>query len=141
MYKRTTRYILLAILLLMILGFCSKFILTLKQFNREIAAIHISKVDLSRIPDGEYIGRSESVWVKATVKVVVKKHVITDIRILQHENGHGKPAEKILKLVKAKQSLNVQAVTGATASSKIILQALERALLTQYPKAAPVKLR
>jgi len=48
--------------------------------------------------------------------------------ILEHDNGKGGKAEKIVDDVIKAQSLNVDVVSGATVSSKVILKAGEMAL-------------
>ena len=65
------------------------------------------------------------------MKVTVKNHAITDIDLLKHQNGQGKPAEVITERVLAAQSLKVDTVSGATMSSKVILLAIEDALKTK----------
>lgn len=62
------------------------------------------------------------------VKVLVSNHRITNITILQHDNGLGSTAESIVNDVAEKQSLDIDAVSGATVSSKCILKAAENAI-------------
>lgn len=50
------------------------------------------------------------------------------IKIIEHENGLGSKAEKIVDDVISRQSLKVDAVSGASASSKCIIKAIENAL-------------
>lgn len=97
-------------------------------FSREVAAIRIGSVDLSSIEDGVYLGEHKTRLVSAQVKVTVKNHQIASIEIMKHENGRGKPAEEIVDAVVRVQSLQVDAVSGATVSSKVILKAIESAL-------------
>lgn len=66
--------------------------------------------------------------VKSVVLVKVQDHFIKDIKIVKHRNGKGAKAEIITVEVIKKQSLKVDAVTGATASSNVILKAIEDAL-------------
>lgn len=87
-----------------------------------------SDLDLTKVEDGTYTGSQNSSLVKATVTVTVKNHVITDIAIIKHECGKGKPAEKIVKDIVKSNSLNVDAVSGATSSSNIIKMAVYNAL-------------
>jgi uncharacterized protein with FMN-binding domain len=47
---------------------------------------------------------------------------------VKHVNGQGKPAEVITEKVIETQSLQVDVVSGATYSSKVILKAIENAL-------------
>lgn len=84
--------------------------------------------DLSQIPDGTYTGRCDNGLVKVEVEVDVHNHTIAGVRIIQHDNGRGAPAEAIIGDVVTHQSVEVDAVSGATASSKTILKAIENAL-------------
>jgi uncharacterized protein with FMN-binding domain len=62
------------------------------------------------------------------VRVNVEDGAITGIDILEHKNGLGGKAERIVNDVLERQSLRVNVVSGATASSKAILKAIENAL-------------
>ena len=80
------------------------------------------------LPDGAYQGRYDGGMVKASVEVTILTGIIRRIDILDHECGLGKPAEAIVNDVVAAQSLDVDAVAGATYSSMVILKAIEMAL-------------
>jgi len=91
-------------------------------------------IKLSQIADGTYFGKSKGILTGVKVEVAVKKGRITKIEILK---ARGWPTfkKKAIKempgrIIKA-QSLNVDAVTGATISSKNIIQAVENALRKQ----------
>ena len=83
---------------------------------------------LSEISDGKYIGEYSVLPVSVKVKVTVEHHQIIDVDILQHENGLGSPAERVIDDVIQNQSLDVDAISGATVSSKCILKAIDNAL-------------
>ena len=95
---------------------------------RAISQLKIEDVDISGIADGVYKGSYETTLVKAQVEVTVKEHKITDIKLLKHDNGKGKAAESITEDVVKSGSLQVDSVSGATHSSKVILKAIENAL-------------
>jgi uncharacterized protein with FMN-binding domain len=80
------------------------------------------------LPDGAYQGRYDGGMVKASVEVTILTGIIRRIDILDHECGLGRPAEAIVNDVVAAQSLDVDAVAGATYSSMVILKAIEMAL-------------
>ena len=101
---------------------------TLQRYRASVEALRIQDVDLSKVPDGVYVGSQDAVLVAAEVRVTVADGAIRRIEILRHENGRGKPAEGVLDRVMAAQSLRVDAVSGATSSSKVLLKALENAL-------------
>lgn len=67
--------------------------------------------------------------VSATVEVIIEGGRIEDIRLLDHGNGMGQPAEAIIEDVVEDQSLDVDSVSGATYSSRVILKAIEAALI------------
>ncbi len=96
----------------------------------EAKNIQIQNVDLSNIEDGVYFGEyGFNGLVKAEVKVEVKNKAISYIDLIKHDNGKGKNAEAIPQEVVKAQSLDVDTVTGATVSSKVILKAIENALI------------
>jgi uncharacterized protein with FMN-binding domain len=88
----------------------------------------IDSPDLGAIADGKWKGSYSEGPVKAEVEVVMAAHRIESVRIVKHRTMKGKPAERIVDSVVAAQSLKVDVVTGATASSKCILKAIEIAL-------------
>ena len=53
---------------------------------------------------------------------------ITGIRILEHKNDRGGPAEAVVEAIVDQQRIGVDAVTGATNSSTVLKKAVENAL-------------
>ncbi|MDR1948364.1 MAG: FMN-binding protein [Spirochaetaceae bacterium] len=90
--------------------------------------IVIGNPDLNKKADGVYQGKSKAGPVRVTLDVTVKDGKITAIDIVRHFNGLGKKAETIIPRVIEAQSLAVDVVSGATASSKAILKAIDTAL-------------
>lgn len=84
--------------------------------------------DLAVLSDGIYQGECDNGLVYVNVEVEVKDHTIADVRILEHRNGLGRPAEAVIDDVTGSQSVEVDAVSGATLSSQTILKAIENAL-------------
>lgn len=95
---------------------------------KELSTIEIQDVDLSKIKDGYYEGSYDVFPVSVEVNVFVKNQEIKDINILKHTNGQGSSAEKITELIIQSQSLDVDVISGATYSSKVIIKAVENAL-------------
>jgi uncharacterized protein with FMN-binding domain len=62
------------------------------------------------------------------VRVSVRDGRITEIKLLRHSHGPGHGADAIVDRVVASQSLRVDAVSGASYSSKVVLKAIETAL-------------
>jgi uncharacterized protein with FMN-binding domain len=87
--------------------------------------------DLTQTADGTYRGRYDlsGTPVDVTLDVIIQNGEITKIEIVRHFcSPIGKKAEKITDRIIERQSLDVDVVSGATASSKAILKAVENAL-------------
>jgi len=87
--------------------------------------------DLALKADGVYRGSYDvsGTPVKATLDVTVQNHKIVKIGIVQHIcSPIGKKAEKIINEIVEAQNLDVDTISGATASSKAIIKAVEDAL-------------
>jgi len=100
----------------------------LVKYKKIIKEMTINEVDMTRIPDGIYRGSFDALLVSADVSVAVKDHKIIEIKLLEHNNSKGRAAEVIPDKIIQAQSLLIDAVSGATASSKVILKAVENAL-------------
>ncbi|WP_167957460.1 FMN-binding protein [Anaerosporobacter faecicola] len=85
-------------------------------------------IDMNKVKDGTYVGSSDGGLVKVEVEVEVKDHTITNITLLKHDNGKGKPAEVMLDDMIKKNTDQVDEVSGATTSSKTIRNAVNVAL-------------
>lgn len=90
--------------------------------------VTVPEVDLSTLPDGQYEGQFDNGIIAASVSVAVRDHRIEAIDLLSHRYGLGQKAEAVLGEVLAAQSLEVDAVSGATLSSNTILRAISNAL-------------
>ena len=76
--------------------------------------------DLSKVEDGTYKGKVETMLVKVELEVSVKNHKIISISIIKHDNGKGKPAEAIIDDIVKDNSTDVELIAGATMSSLVI---------------------
>lgn len=90
--------------------------------------VTVNNVEIANLADGEYTGTFTENPLVVEVKVYIENGRITDIEILKHEHGMGQKGEKIVLDVMEKQTLEVDTISGATASSKVILKAIEDAL-------------
>jgi uncharacterized protein with FMN-binding domain len=99
-----------------------------KMMAKEISGLKIENIDLSKVKDGEYTGKLKVFVVSSEVKVTVQNKKIIKIDIIKHMHGKGYGADKITEKIIEKQSLEVDAITGATGSSKVMLKAIENAL-------------
>lgn len=78
--------------------------------------------------DGVYIGEYDAGYVYSKVKVEVLNGRIESVDILEHRTERGKKAEVVVEDIVNKQEIAVDAVTGATNSSRVIEQAVYNAL-------------
>lgn len=124
--KHIFRMIVLIILVIVVLstGFMGY---TQSKLN-QLVQMPVSNVSLDIIDDGTFEGNYSVFPVTVKINVTVKGHKITEILILRHINGQGGKAEAIIDRVIEKQSLQVDIISGATYSSKVILKAIENAL-------------
>lgn len=98
------------------------------DYQRAVRETVIQEVNLSRVADGTYTGEYDVGFVYAKVEVTVAGGAITDVRILEHKNGRGGPAEAVTGAIVDQQRIGVDAVTGATNSSTVLKKAVENAL-------------
>jgi uncharacterized protein with FMN-binding domain len=102
---------------------------SLNKIYREIRTLKIEDVDLSVLEDGVYEGTFTYLGFPHIVAVTVAGKKITGIEIVQGGvTRYGKEAEAITDVVIEKQSPNVDAISGATTTSKALLKAIELAL-------------
>lgn len=104
----------------------------LNLYKQDVQAIQVQNVDLNTVADGEYFGDCDVDFVRARVRVVVKDHVIEELELLEHYNGRGASAETLPSKMLAEQRIDVDAVAGATSSSKVIQEAVYNALTGEH---------
>ena len=91
------------------------------------------RLDHAKLKDGTYEGSYRGGPNKASVQVTIKDSNIVDIEILQHQAWRGGIAEAtIIERVIASQSTKVDAVSGATNSSRVIMNAVQKAIEKAY---------
>jgi len=96
---------------------------------KQALALEIQSVDLNTIPDGEYTGEYNNARWSNTVEVIVKDHEITDINIIKSGNqSQFAVLDEIADKVIVSQKVNIDAVSGATATTNSLLKAIEKAL-------------
>ena len=74
-------------------------------------------------------------FIAAKVEVDIKDKKISNIKLLEHKNERGGKAEVIPERVVEAQSLKVDTISGATNSSKVILEAIQNALTKAESKS------
>ena len=98
------------------------------DYKAKVNALTFDEIDLTKVNDGIYEGQCDTGVVRARVQVTVRDHRMESIELLEHENGRGTPAEAILDQMLQNQTTAVDAVSGATCSSKVIRKAVENAI-------------
>ena len=88
----------------------------------------VMEVDLSKIEDGIYSGSFSSFLISVELNAEIQDHKIKTITVVKQSNGKGREGREVIDRIIQKQSLMVDAKTGATGSSKVIIIALDRAL-------------
>ncbi|MGI6632698.1 MAG: FMN-binding protein [Bacillota bacterium] len=93
--------------------------------------LRVGDVDLSRVADGTYQGQYKHARWNYTVNVTVKNHKITGIEYAESRAANqlmSKATDDLAARVIAQGSTKVDAVSGATVTSKAFLKAIENAL-------------
>ncbi|MGL9816777.1 hypothetical protein IGK51_003427 [Enterococcus sp. DIV0098] len=101
------------------------------NYKQAVQAIHFTEPDLTEVEDGEYIGEHDVDFIRAKVKVSVKDQRFTAIKMLEHYNDRGEKADALPEKMLEQQKISVDAVSGATNSSKVIQKAVEKALIKE----------
>lgn len=128
MKKKHLRTALIVILLLGLGAFLLRGQFVRLYYYVTLPSLSVSTPDLSKIPDGSYQGEYDGHFVYVKVTVVVKDHQITEIILDEHDHQRGQSAEIIPDRIIEAQSVDVDAVSGATQSSNVIKKAVENAL-------------
>ena len=89
----------------------------------------INHIDLAQVKDGSYSGQYAYSGFTYEVKVNVAAHKITDISLVKNRSTkQAKMAAGVVTRVLDEQRNDVDAVSGATTTSKALLKAIENAL-------------
>jgi len=99
-------------------------------FNlQRIRSMTIKEPDLKGLENGTYIGRAEVGGFSYVVEVIMTNHRIEDIKVLKNRNSsYARWAETVIYKILRYQTLKVDAVTGATTSSKALMKAVSNSL-------------
>ncbi|AEV28089.1 hypothetical protein SpiGrapes_0226 [Sphaerochaeta pleomorpha str. Grapes] len=120
--------VLVGILLLLSLGSsCALF--TLTRGLEEALAVEVNDVDLSVVEDNVYKGSYDFERWANTLSVTVADHRITTIAIIKDvKYAKQEVSDAIFSKVIEAQSLQVDAISGSTVTSKAYLKSIENAL-------------
>lgn len=98
--------------------------------QNEIENIKLDYVDLNTVKDGIYEATVESELVNAKVRVIVENNTLIDVALLEHRHGLGYSSESIVDSMIEENRVDVDVISGSTLSSKIIKQAVNKALIS-----------
>ncbi len=119
------------------LGFCGCFG-RFNEFKTKLQTTKVESIPVAQVADGDYEGIYDLQFVSAKVLVHVHSGRITGIDLLEHKHGPRYSGKKVIGRIIEKQSLAVDAVSGATGSSTVIRKAVEIALKKGVAAADPV---
>ena len=122
--KKIFRVFIVLILFILILVVSCTAMMNKEMEKAKNELMLVEDSDLSKVEDGIYREKVETILVKAEVEVSVKNHKIISISIIKHENGKGKPAEAIVDAIIKDNSTDVELIAGATMSSLVIRAAV-----------------
>ncbi|SHE86084.1 FMN-binding protein [Alkalibacter saccharofermentans] len=128
--KKSHKILLIILIVFAALAITGKIVISNIEKNlKGLTELEIEQVDLTQVNDGIYFGSHDAFPISVEVEVEVSNHKIDKIEILKHDNGQGKDAESIVEDIVNSQSLDVDAISGATYSRIVIRKAVEDALL------------
>jgi uncharacterized protein with FMN-binding domain len=131
------RYWTCGFLLLIVVAGLVLFPMMIRAFDEQarVRSLEPAELDPASAADGEHSGSFSygegDFAVTVAVVVEVADGRIVSIAVTENEDrSHPQSAEAVLPRVIAEQSLSVDAVSGATTTSKALLKAVEDALLS-----------
>ena len=116
------------VIAVILVGHIITYFMDFTTYQKKIASIEIEAMDISQVADGLYEGEYDAGYIYAKVQIEVKAGKIVSLSLLEHRNESGKQAEALLDDVLEKQAIDVDTISGATNSSKVIKQAIANAL-------------
>lgn len=98
------------------------------SYHKKLKAEPVKTVDLSKVKDGKYEGAWDAKMWTMPVEVTVKDHKMTDLKIVRENfKVPGNIQEYMDRIVK-EQTVEVDAIAGATITTKTIRKSIELAL-------------
>lgn len=98
------------------------------SIKKSLASLENAAINMNNIADGVYNGHSELGPVSVDVEVHVTDHKLAKIDLVRHACGLGRPAEAITEKMVEQNTFDVDAISGATVSSEVIKNAVNKAL-------------
>jgi uncharacterized protein with FMN-binding domain len=102
-------------------------------FNlQRIRNMTINEPDLRRLENGRYIGRAEVGGFSFVVEVIMTDHRMEEIKVLKNgDSSYERWAEGVISKILRYQTLQVDAITGATTTSKALMKAVSNSLQSE----------
>lgn len=104
------------------------YLVRVNNYQSYVSSLAIGNPPIQHLADGVYEGACDADIIGATVSVSVANGRIVDVDILEHRTERGQAAEVIADSIVKEQRVDIDAVSGATNSSKVIQKAVENAL-------------
>lgn len=117
--------LIISFLLISHISFC---FVSLNKYKHDVTNISFSNPNIYSITDGMYIGDCDVGYIYAKVRVTVSNGIIANIDLLEHLNERGKAGEKVITKILAAQRIDIDDISSATYSSKVIRKAIENSL-------------
>lgn len=117
-----------AVIIILTAVFGGIYLAKVNEYKTALSGMTYTQVDISSVPDGVYIGECDVGFIYAKVEVTVREGAISNVELLEHRNERGKNAEGIENDIVAQQKVDVDEISGATNSSKVIKKAVDNAL-------------
>ena len=124
--RKATRFV--VVFIIMVLIGVTGFNWWSAKIVSEAVALEDIPTDVSEVAAGTYEGHSELGPVIVDVKVTVRNGIMTEVEIIKHQNGLGNAANTITRDMVDKNTYDVDAISGATVSSEVIMNAVNNAL-------------
>ncbi|WP_419025518.1 FMN-binding protein [Emergencia sp.] len=120
--------VLAGVMFLLIVGHIAIYCFDFRDYQTKIKNIQLQGLDVSNIADGTYIGEYDAGYIYTKVEIIISNGTIENIILFEHENERGQAAEQVISNIVDTQAFPVDAITGATNSSKVIQKAIQNAL-------------
>lgn len=124
MVKKSLNYFLVVAITLFALVSCAT------HSIKETRDLQIAKVDLTTARDGSYRGDYSYGGYTYEIEVEIKNQGISNIYIIKNRiSKQAQMAEDVIPVILSTQRNDVDAISGATTTSKALLKTIEAALL------------
>lgn len=99
-----------------------------RKTKDEVNKKPLKEINLYSKEDGKYIGKSKLHKCKYEVEVYIKSNKIDTIKVVKSSDGTEEYNNELVNMVIKQQSIQVDAISGATTLSEAFLKAVSNAL-------------